>query len=680
MALVPIQRGPAVKREAMDTTAYRPVDTGGVASAIGGGLETAGAALGKAAEVQNRIDQTYDEAGTKTVDNQYLGFSTDIKQKYLATNGIDALNGRKDAEDALRGKVSDLMAQAKTERQRAMLADILPRRLAGDLADIGGHAVTQTLTYARNESAGRQALAETAAGQASANPKEADRNIATVTSEVDAQGKLNGWPAEYTAAKKAEAVSRVRSGIATQLVYSGNDGPTVGKAYVERYGDQLDPKSRLQVEDHIRVRQSSIDAESRRVEAQAQGAIHQAQAENKQNAELGLFQIENGGPTDDKTVAGVMAAARDSGDPLLVERAGKAITISNTKHIYNNATPAQLQDEVNDLSARVANGKGTTTDAAKLDTLKSMYEQSQTALRTDALSWGASHLGVQVQPLNWNDQGSISGRLQTANVIAARTGTPPMFLTSSEAAQLAPTWANGTAEQKVGLIQQLARMGGAGTLAARQVATEPLLAHLVGLAGLPDAGVAAAIVHSTMAGPDVIKAHPQLGDGPAKQGMDQEYQARVGGALRLMPEADAGTRATAANYFAAKMSSQGVFTYGAGAAGFPNAINTALGGYNDHGVMRGGLGTHAGATTVLPVGTSQAEFDAKIARARDTTLQPAGNGVPVWANGNALKVGEVKSSQFVPVGDGRYALYANGAFVQKRGGGRYELDWRAIKQ
>ena len=653
---------------------------------IGAGLKALGAGLDQAAQNVHDIHV----GAAKQLDNEYVAGSDAIlhtgENAYLGQSGANAILSRASTEQALTKLRDDILSKATSRDTRAMIEPMLTERSQMDMRAVGDHANQQGKIYDTEQSTARVGLQAATAGNNYLDPEKSEAAISTLSGEYDNLAKLKGWSPEETEFQRQTGVSGARKDIANRLIYASPQGPQMAQAYLDKFSSQFTSDDAAAVQSGIRTYQNHLDAEARAAAAEQRRQQAQAESDARNRVEDGLHILETGTPLPPQQIASLENDARHAGKSAdtLTFRVKQASFKNGLNVEYNSATPAQIGARVDELGARIAaaGDKADMQDVVEFHHLKQMQATSASDLRNSALHWGAQHLGIQIGALNLTDPNSVNSRITAARSIAARTGTPPQFLTPEEAASMAPTWQNGTAQDRVGLVQRLAKLGAAGSLAARQVApNDPMLATVVGLANVPNAAVAADKVQAIMAGPEVIKAHKSLVGGvgvPAQ--MAQTYDSTVGGALRLLPQADAGTRAAAMNYFAGKMASQGVYDWNHASGQWPNAINSALGAYNDHGVLRGGLGKHSDATTILPTGVSQQEFDTAIARAPHTAfgMDTAGNGQPVWADGHPLTAGEVKRAQFVPVGDGRYALFSNGGYVQRKAGGRYEIDWRKL--
>jgi hypothetical protein len=652
---------------------------GDYGSGIGKGLEALGQGLDQASDAKLQID----EGAAKQLDNQFTAAADSIVRSgpdaFLSKAGGDAVATHDATVQKLRDLASSTLDGAKSPLQRGMLAQVVNQRLEQNLTDVGAHANQQGKVYNIDQTDSRAKLAFSTASGSFTNPDEIDKNIETGKEEVARLGALKGASPESVQLDQQTAVSKTRLNVVQSLAQQGPDGPKTASAYAAKYDGDLTADDRQAASAWVQTHQNAIDADVRRQAAEAREAESRAKTQARQEAETGMALAEIG-PVPPAQMANIVTAAQQSGDESLILRAGMVVKKNQTRQVYQNFTPIELQSHINELAAKVTNDgdKADPSDIVQLNTMREMQGKSASEIGADPLSWAAQHLGINSGPVNWNDQASIAGRVHAAQLVTARTGAPVKPLLSTEAAQMAPTWATGTAQEKVGLVQRLAKLGPMGTAAAEQVAPhDVMLPGLVGLASIPDPAVASAMVHTVMAGPEAIKAHKDLVNGPGVPALiDSTYGAATGSALRLMPNTDAAVRAISLNYYAAKMASQGVYQFDA--KQYPTAVSAALGGYRDHGIMRGGIGTSNGSQTVLPVGTTQDEFDAKIARMHAGAGQIAGNGIPQWSDGSTLTIGDMKRSQYVPVGDGRYALFANGNFVQRKGGGRYELDWRKI--
>jgi hypothetical protein len=84
---------------------------------------------------------------------------------------------------------------------------------------------------------------------------------------------------------------------------------------------------------------------------------------------------------------------------------------NTTLFTHKNDTPVQLQNSVNELSAKIAKAgtKADPNDIIQRDALQQLYGHASEQIRTNGVGWLAQQ-GAEVHPLNIFDPSSIQGK------------------------------------------------------------------------------------------------------------------------------------------------------------------------------------------------------------------------------------------------------------------------------
>jgi hypothetical protein len=649
-------------------------------SGVGAGISDIGRAGQQFASVQDQLHAQLDEAGAKEYDTNFVDHSNGVlhdgPDAFFNKKGKDALLARQDVEDGLKTYATELVSKATTPRMKRMVQQTLDRRLVGIGSQVGSYTGQQTFEYNKDETAGRIAAATSAAGNSYLDPEVAEQNIATLRTEAGNFASMNGMGPEAASAFTLSKLSAARKDIASRLIAEDPRGPEVGKAYLDKHAADFTSDDAQYLTHYVRTQQDYYQAQAHKAEVEARQEQRERVKADADTAEDVLRRARFGPIPPDQMAAGLAAAQRAGKTGLAFELGNVAVT-NKTKVVYQNATPAELQNRINELAPQTRGDSPDPVVLAEHRALNDMLGQTREQLQHDPISWGAAHMGLPTAPLNWNDQRSLDGRMRNAQMISARTGVQPKILTDEETATLAGQAVSHDPKVQAGLVFQLAKLGPQfGTIAARQVApSDDRFAGLVGLATVPNRGVAQALVSKALQGPEIIKAHPKIID----KNFDSQFDGALGGLLRLMPGADRGVKEVAKNLLAANAAQNGKYESANSPTEVLASINGAFGGYNDHGVMRGGIGSHAGRPTVLPTGMSQDEFNLSIARSNGSQVLGASNGSPVWSNGKPIgSAKDLWGMELVPVGDGRYRLYNGAGYVTRKEGGFFELDVRKL--
>jgi hypothetical protein len=544
------------------------------------------------------------------------------------------------------------------------------------LSEIAQHTAKETLSYNVDESTGRAAtVGELARHVYIQNPTEGEQHISTGIAEVGNALKLKGAGPEFIAAKKLEYASGIYKDVGSGLSTDGPSGPALARAFADKHKDSMTGDDYQHVLDRSTTEQHAREAETRRIEAEQRRIAREAKQDARSNVESALGRIQDGLPLKSDEFAKVMEDAKATEDPQLIKRVAEGQFKNNLTIQYRNSTPAELQGRVNELSVDIAKaGNNAKSDwVIERDHLSTMLGNSRAELNRDPLSWGAAHLGIQVQPLNLGNRSSVAARIDTAAEVARRTGHAPQPLTGDEAAGFTSQLVNGTTQQKVALATQIAQFGPLAQDAAHQVTNNTGFVNVVGLASLKNKGVAASRVNQVFTGYDVLKTKPKLVD---KADSLNQFQQYVGGALQFLPQVSDGVYSNAAAILASEANEHGWSEWGqVGNRAWYRAVNSALGAYtNPKGEQVGGLYGFNGGTTVLPEDMTGGEFEQRIARSHGPEFRNAQNGEPVYGDGKSPTATDIKRMQWVPSGDGIYRLTDGHGFLHTKSGGFYEID------
>jgi hypothetical protein len=680
MAVVPIPQR-RVSENPLPGEHLQAADFGAGLRAVGQGMENLGQEGAHAAQTWDAINATVDEANAKKSYNLYIQHSDDVLHSgadpFYARTGKLALEARADVEKSLQSKREELIQGAATDRERRMLQDALDPRVQDDIKGVGAWTVQQGAQYNIDESKARVTLSSDDAAANALNPEISEKAIGTGLAEIDHLAGINGWGPDQTAAAKLKFTSGTRRDIATSFVYEGGQGPDVAERYLDAHQNEFTSDDHAAVQTHIRTQRNALEAEQRRADAEARRELRDQQHDAADRAHQVLDNITAGVPVPAKDLATAVNDARFAERPELVHGLEVGGFKNNLTVQWRDKSPAQIQAHLNDLGAKIAKAGDNPepNDVIEFDHLTNLRNTSTEELRRDPLSWGASHLGLNVPPLNWTDPASIMGRAQIALQIHARTGAPVRPLTDEEAAAYTPL-TSGTVAQKRALVDRLAMFGPLAGQAAQQVAPDDQkFVGMVGLATVKDRRIAHSLVTDAINGVEILKTKPKLIKADDAQ---RDFQAYVGPAFQLLPQTANGVLANAQAMFAADADRHGISEWSDGRKRWTQAVDRALGAYMDGGVKRGGIGTYNHQQIILPEGMSQPEFDLRVSRAQKDQIVRASNGIPTWSNDKALTVNEWKAQHFVAVGNGRYRLSDGQNFVTKRGGGFYEIDVNRI--
>jgi hypothetical protein len=264
MPRVPITQGNTVGLIDRPVAAVKPVR---LSDGLGAGLQEAGQVLGRAAEVQDQIQQSYDNAAVKQAYNVYSEKSRDLlhtsADAYYGKQGFNAGDALKPTQDALLRARDEVRASLKNDRQRRGFDEVMAARINTDLTGIHDYASKQNLVEASRQDV---ALQSNSADDALAHvdqPELYDHYVATGLNAIDDQAKREGWAPDTIKAAKL----RYQSGIALKVVDGKMTADPVGAAeYLHAHADEFTFDDRVKAEKALyqpmMERQSVSDVDS----------------------------------------------------------------------------------------------------------------------------------------------------------------------------------------------------------------------------------------------------------------------------------------------------------------------------------------------------------------------------------------------------------------------------------
>lgn len=218
----------------------------------GEGVRAAGQAIAQAADVQGQINDLYDSAAIKELDNDYAAYENEVlrtgESAYLNEQGKNALDLREKTETLLSDRRTTLLDSAKTSRQRELLTEVFnDRKLASDNA-IARHAGAQTVKYEQQQSLSRISLTQERGRSLWMQPKQMETERQTGRSELLAMAQREGWGGEVLDLAYLEYDTKFYSGIVSDLA---DRSPMQAKAFLDRHGDSISEAERSKLEDML---------------------------------------------------------------------------------------------------------------------------------------------------------------------------------------------------------------------------------------------------------------------------------------------------------------------------------------------------------------------------------------------------------------------------------------------
>jgi hypothetical protein len=485
---------------------------------VGRAVQGLGADLAQVAQDQEVVSTIHDHAAVKEATNNVLQWFTQAgytgPDAFFNKDGRDAVEGQPRISDGLDNLIKTTRAGLNDDRQRQMFDLAIGGQRADWATAISRHAATQEKVYDDGQSkALLTSASELAKAQYVSDPDAAEKQIDTGLAEISIYGAKNGMSREEIGAKQLEYASGIYKDVGANLAYVGPDGPKLADALVEKHGGSMTADDRYAVSTHARTAQNALDAEQRRVEAEQRQLANEAKHDARDRASSAAASLDSGLPMNPKDYASAMSDARTAEDESLQRRLEQGQLKNTVLFSHQKDTPPQLQDTINQLSAKIAKD-GTKADPNEIitrDALQQLYGHSSEQLRSNGLAWGAAHLGIAPQSLNINDPNSVNARVSLVGQISKRTGRDIAPFQPDEVAPFAQTWRSGDAAAKAGLVMRLSTFGALAPAAAQQIAPNDAgLLHLMSLASHSNKGVGASRVAQAMAGYEAMKTEGQI--------------------------------------------------------------------------------------------------------------------------------------------------------------------------
>lgn len=647
-------------------------------------LGAAGKAVGEYAEFESQLADQHNRATVKeaatAVEKYYAEQGFTGGDPYYSRQGKAALNGRPALETGLDEHIGKTREALNPEQRRMFDLAMEPQRIQWGV-QIATHADKETRSYEADATQARVGMSsELAKKTYLSDPDHGEEQIDTALAEVDALGVNQGWSPERIQAEKLKTSSSIYRDIGKNVsTVGGDNGPALIRGLIEKHGGSMTADDRNYLTDQARITEDRIEAERRFAEREAARLEREARQDAKGRADSVARNVDDGVPVADGDLAGAIEDASKAGDPALAERLRQGGMKNSMTRQWANASPQEMQEQVNDLSAQITReGDKVKPDTiVQRDHLATLLGKAKTEIEKDPISWGAKAFGINPGPLNLGQTGSIQAHVDLARKIQQRTGRMPnAVMTDDDAAVFAPIAVNGTVKQKTALAVGLARFGPLASVAARQVAPNNAgFQNLVGLAGLPNKGIASSRVNQIVSGQEILKTSPKL---VKKDDAMREFQGFTKGALQFLPSIRQGVYENATAILANDANEKGVTEWAEASPRWFAAVNSALGAYSKDGKQIGGLSGFNGGMTVVPTDMPVEDFERRISRSNGEKLRGASNGLPVYSDGREPTVNDIRKMHWVPIGDGIYRVGTGAEFLRLKDGNFFVVNVRKL--
>jgi len=261
MVRVPTTQGRSVQFAPADP---KPLRYAEARNLTGPAIEGFGRALGQSAEAVQQIEERYDRADLLTADNSHAEYIAERKQEFSNLRGdVPA----KQLDDYLRGldqHTKDLLANARSDRARAMLKRTLDDRNTMARGAFNSHADEQTFQF---EDAGLLASRNIAAREAIGAQDAEQFGVAVGVGllRIDERAALKGASDEVRTLARQEFLDEVHGGRLDAMFAAPDPDIDAIGAYLDHHGGQITPAlrnetlARLQAPLQARVSRSDAD-------------------------------------------------------------------------------------------------------------------------------------------------------------------------------------------------------------------------------------------------------------------------------------------------------------------------------------------------------------------------------------------------------------------------------------
>jgi len=664
---------------------FNEIDSSGARTAYAGVSAVADATrqfadqMGKAKSEQDLVDARL--SATKQLDDLQQSFRTDEDPSTAAQRFADEARKIGDqasqnlGPDARNAFTADFGQMA--ESRRMAVSDFSFKRQADQFgASLDDTIETNTRTAAL-----------------AANPAERASALSNIEKALQG-GVSSGWIDAQSAQKQMQTAHERLSLYDGRAALLADPAGLLKNLKKNDYLPDLDPLARVELS-------SQAEAEIRARQREA----HAALAENRLYATQAIDDLREAGasglPVAPETIDAARNAIRAAGnDPRLVQHYSTVMSGLSVAGSLRGANSQEVSGALQGLAAE-ANAHGATPEmSARYKAGITFQNRMDAALKNDPLSWANDQGVVKLQPLALNGTdapAAWAGRVQAAKAAAQRYHTAPRFLTAAEEDALKVQLANGTPDQKLGIIQTLAHGLGSNVTSvfARLAPQDPSFATAAGLALQGGAHIATA--RDVLAGQhllnekgsDLAPSSSVRGQGTkgASTGWFGGYNSATIGAggvrqaFSLVPDEGGRVLSAADAIYAARAARTGLNAKDNPDAAdelYARSAQEAAGAHFDaNGRQFGGISTYRGHPIVVPPTVAADGFEDVVHHLTESDLAHAS----VTGAAPDLKGHAVSDLWLVSAGDGRYALSttdpATGDVtpIRDRGGKPYRLDF-----
>lgn len=362
------------------------------------------------------------------------------------------------------------------------------------------------------------------------------------------------------------------------------------------------------------------------------------------------------------------AKVRAAGEPSLQRQLQSHFKAAATVEALRGATPRDVEAALSSIDAKAKNGAGPDEAAAAI-ALRKFAGTMHVALGKDPLSWAAQQGVVDVQPLklDGSDNGDAwKARQRAADLVAARYGVAPSYLTDAETDALMARFSSSNVDEKMNTLAMLA--GGLGekrgSVLQKLAPNNPVAAHVGGLIGPGSTTEQRSAARDALIGETLAREKGGEDLKPTAAARAGRDATGIRQALSFLPDDAARVFATGDAIYAARAPARGLRGAGVGAgddaatALYFEALNASLGATRgSDGRVYGGMARYNGAPVIAPASVPADDFEALVHGLSDTTLAAASaSGAAPMLGDKPFTAKDLRRSYLLSIGDGLYAV------------------------
>lgn len=241
MPQVPVSQGPQVRLQPLPSMRLEAANISSVSQAIGEGLQSLGASGQQAAVAFEELNARQDENIVRASDAAAAPRLAEAEAGFRALRGVQVNDQQLQATNARFDSIrEDAMREFTTPRQRQLFQRVFEQRRAAATERLRFHTIEQVRIGQVETSEAQIATAAGLAVDHHADPDEFSAQLETVDGATRTLAQAQGWSEDRRIAFRAEHVSNIHRRIVETLRASGEQGPRLAEAHLNRFSADID--------------------------------------------------------------------------------------------------------------------------------------------------------------------------------------------------------------------------------------------------------------------------------------------------------------------------------------------------------------------------------------------------------------------------------------------------------